>query len=239
MQEMFQLSTLVEAGKTQEMAVYTAIVGSYDYYDFPPVGHYDRILFTDDPGKLLYSPVELPESWRRLDNARRARFFKMSPHRVLGAYPITLWIDGSVRYSELTDAHRLAQESLQDADIALFRHPDCSCAYTMAAICQELKLDDSGVIQRQVDRYRAEGMPANGGLCMGGIVFRRNTPEVRQFNELWWSEVQSGSRRDQISLAYALWKTGIKHTVIRGHIADHGIFTFCHRNPVGRTVGGA
>ena len=39
-----------------------------------------------------------------------------------------------------------------------------------------------------------------------GILLRMNTNRVHYFNDIWWSEIQNGSLRDQLSIPYVVWK---------------------------------
>jgi len=41
-------------------------------------------------------------------------------------------------------------------------------------------------------------------------ILRRHTGKVEEFNRLWWEEICKGSRRDQLSFDYALWKMEMK-----------------------------
>ena len=45
-------------------------------------------------------------------------------------------------------------------------------------------------------------------MCrMSGIIARWHNRKVRALCELWWQEYVQGSRRDQLSLSYAIWKS--------------------------------
>jgi hypothetical protein len=88
-------------------------------------------------------------------------------------------------------------------------------AFREAWYCQSSGVGDAVAIEDQLKRYKAEGYPGGPFVC-GGIIARRDTPEVREFNELWWSEYRDGQKRDQFALSYALWKTGVKVNVARG-----------------------
>ena len=38
----------------------------------------------------------------------------------------------------------------------------------------------------------------------------KNNEKVNEFNDIWWSEVNNFSARDQLSQVYSSWKTDIK-----------------------------
>ena len=58
-----------------------------------------------------------------------------------------------------------------------------------------------------MSRYRDEGFPRQFGLYETNVVLRKhNEPLVGKVDVDWWREIDSGSRRDQLSLTYVLWK---------------------------------
>ena len=103
-----------------------------------------------------------------------------------------------------------------------FPHALRAVSYThLEAIhCIHQKNDTPAVIRAQIYRYTQEGYPANNGLMECSILLRRNTKKIRQFNELWWSEIQTGSIRDQISFPYVARKIGIKINYFPGAVGD-------------------
>jgi hypothetical protein len=61
-------------------------------------------------------------------------------------------------------------------------------------------------IQRQVEFYKAVGVPRNGSLISSGILMRQKHPDVIQFCKTWWHQVHNWSERDQIAYGYAQHK---------------------------------
>jgi hypothetical protein len=62
--------------------------------------------------------------------------------------------------------------------------------------------------------YYSRGFPKDWGLCECGFILRRHTPEVKRFNEIWWSEYCKHSSRDQLSMPVALNASGVDLNVI-------------------------
>lgn len=88
------------------------------------------------------------------------------------------------------------------------RHPERDCLYDEAAVCKAWALDDPARIDAQMQRYRAMGYPTHHGLYMTGIIARwHDRAHVRAMCECWWEEYRRGSRRDQLSLNYAIWQS--------------------------------
>lgn len=149
-----------------------------------------------------------------------AKFHKILSHVSFPESEITLWIDGAIEILPTTSLLNFIDSFLSDADIAVFHHRFRYCVYQEAIHCIHQKNDTPAVIRAQIYRYTQEGYPANNGLMECSILLRRNTKKIRQFNELWWSEIQTGSIRDQISFPYVARKIGIKINYFPGAVGD-------------------
>ncbi|MCC7422019.1 MAG: DUF616 domain-containing protein [Planctomycetaceae bacterium] len=204
------------------LTVYTAIFGRRDRLLAPTFRHPEvkHLCFTDDPANVAdgVETVHIP-SWEEWTPNRQAKWFKLHPPT-----DDTLWIDGSYR---LIGDPRPVFESV-DA-LGLGKHPWRDCTYTEARECRRHRLDDIATIEMQMDAYRSEGFPERWGLWEGGLIFRRMAElSVRQWQTLWWREICAGSRRDQLSLPYSLWRTGVKVTTLTPRMPslvefhDHG-----------------
>jgi hypothetical protein len=87
---------------------------------------------------------------------------------------------------------------------ASYRHPARSCVYDEARIVMEhCPLIPRDEVQRQIERYRAEGFPEKAGLWANGFLVRRHTPEVAALNEAWWNVFKDGCARDQLAFPVA------------------------------------
>ncbi|HWP58333.1 MAG TPA: glycosyltransferase domain-containing protein [Candidatus Acidoferrales bacterium] len=204
----------------QRLIVYTTIFGPYDHLKGHPFGAVKSLCFTDQPDETA-SGWEVIREERRFNSLdeqiREARRYKLLPHKVLPPHDVSIWIDASMRL--VADPATMVS-FLEDCGIATFQYPDTygrrECLYQEAAACIANKKDDARVIRRQMAKYRRIGYPDNNGLVETTILVRRNTPEVNAFNEEWWRELSSGSRRDQLSLNFVAWKLGIKYAHLPG-----------------------
>jgi glycosyltransferase involved in cell wall biosynthesis len=97
-----------------------------------------------------------------------------------------------------------------EADLYVYHHHERHCVYEEAKAVIEAGKDTTHRVTQQINRYRQEGVPEQGGLYLGGIHLRRNTPAIREFEKLWWNEVKNGSHRDQISLPVAIARSNIR-----------------------------
>ena len=206
--------------------IYTAIAQSYDTLQpHPPVKNCQFIAFVDDPRKYSTEGWEL----RKLiplhsDPVRNAKQYKVMAHEHFPSATCSLWIDGNISIKEKFDLNTLINRFLTKHDLALFKHPKRNCIYHESRTCLKCRLDDPSVIDKQVARYRSENFPENYGLTANRIILRRHTPLVAKLNTLWWKEICNGSRRDQLSLMYSMWKTGATFTFFPDNIEDNPFF---------------
>jgi hypothetical protein len=182
--------------------VYTAITGGRDRLRgiSPRAAGWHYVCFTAGSGHPDWDVR--PAVAESADPVRNARAHKLRPDLHLPDAEISLWLDGN--FEVACDLDELVDRYLADADIAFHRHPQRDCVYEEALACIERGKDDAEVVARQVLGYAAQGVPAHAGLPATGVVLRRHTRRIARFNERWEGEVQRGSRRDQLSVMYAL-----------------------------------
>jgi len=176
---------------------------------------------------------------RHFSSARRnARMHKILSHHYINS-EYSIWMDANVALR--VSSRQLIDSCLEHSDIAVFAHRSRSCTYEEAKRCIELGLDKRSVIDEQMARYRRSGLPEGGGLAETTVVIRRNTSQVKQFNECWWSEVCRYSVRDQLSFMYVAHLLGTKISFIRPTKYENPFFCITNR-PAGaelpqRTIG--
>jgi len=202
-----------------KIAVVTAIAGGYDnlhepeYYD----ENVDYIAFCDTVPKSHIWQVRYIDYTHFTQPRMAAKLYKILAHKFLPDYDWIIWIDGSVvitgSVSELTGT--------VDGDIGVFGHPLRDCVYeeyeASLKNIHHAKGEPASVRLRQKERYRAEGLPARGGLYACTVMVRKNTKKVSRFFEFWWSEISVASSSDQMPFVYSLWKNpDIKVTKLEG-----------------------
>lgn len=211
------------------VVVYTASIGGYDTLNEPRIENknVDLVCFTDRDIKS--------DAWKikkvlplYKDNTRTARKYKALPHRWFPEYDVSVWIDGN---KIITGDVLKYIEWLGDCDVATFDHTKCfdarNCIYDEALTIMEMGernykrtplrgiknwKDNPTTISKQIARYRNEQYPENNGLAFTCVVVRKhNNPDVIAVMEEWWKEMKYGSRRDQLSFNYVLWKNNFNN----------------------------
>lgn len=190
--------------------VLTCILSGYDNLRIPePESGVRYLCYTDEP-HYDARPWRIQPAHMNGDMARSSRLPKILSHLHTDA-EVSIWIDGCFCPKA---AGRFVADKLGDADVVAFEHPRQN-AFAEVEYCSREGVGDGTAIDAQLARYRAEGYTGEPFVC-GGIIGRRENAAVREFNELWWREYRAGQSRDQFSLSYALWRSGVKLNIIRG-----------------------
>lgn len=195
---------------------YTAILGGTDDLKDPVKAQYDwdYVCYTDDPN--LKSDVWNIEVVKGGDPKKLSRYIKIKNH--FPEYDLSLYLDATFEIKrQPLDKFALSKTE----GIWLNSHPQRQCTYEEAEIVKSKNLDKPEVIDKQIEKYRAEGLPEQWGLWRCGIMVRNPKDEkITEMCDLWWDEVERGSWRDQVSFPYACYKTGVTPNSIL-----HGITT--------------
>jgi hypothetical protein len=194
-------------------AVYTFIFGDYDDLKSPAIitPGWDYICFTDDP--TLRSDVwdvrlsTRTRADRQLEHKKYSIKHMILFHQYLRGYNLSLSVGAQLGLNcNLDDLMR--EHFRAGDDMMICQHAERECIYDEAELCKGWLLDDPARIDAQMQRYRAMGYPAHNGLYATGIIARwHDRANVRAMCEFWWEEYRRGSRRDQLSLNYAIWKS--------------------------------
>jgi hypothetical protein len=202
-----------------KIVVYTVNVGGYESVKEPLAVHpgVEYILFTDDSTLTSkHWKVVLLET--SLSNPRRvSRLPKILPHKFLPKHDISVYIDSTYELKAF-DIRQMVAECMEGEDIALYRHYKRDCVYDEIVFVMNSKdrmVLDKALCRRAIDRYKAINYPTKNGLFENSLILRRNTEDIRELNEIWWEEYQSGTERDQFVLMYALHKSNIHPNAIK------------------------
>lgn len=190
-----------------DLCVYTALFGRYEAPNPQPMARGSRhrwICFTDDP-ELRSDDWEIVvvEPAFPLDAHRSSREVKVLGHHLVHEFSTSLWIDNSVILE--ADPGRLVDEWLGDAAIAFAVHSYRDTVLDEFLVVLDDQLDDPSRILEQLDHYaRARPDVLDERPLWGGVIARRTTDSVAVPMRTWWNQLVRYSRRDQLSVNYAL-----------------------------------
>lgn len=188
------------------LAVYTAILDDYDTLKLPHpdwAASADFYCITDRnfPETGIWQIVR--PDYHNAEPTRIARFYKIHSHLYFSGYETSLWIDGNIVLS--ADPADLLGDMPPDRDMMVFHHPYRTKWQEEVMVCCDLLKDDAGILLTQAARYCEAGYRQNSPLIESNVILRRhNRPQVISLMNKWWTEIERGSRRDQISLNYCL-----------------------------------
>lgn len=194
-----------------KLVVYTALFGDYDDLIEPKEKYEgcDFVCFTDQ--KHLRSDiweVRLIEKCDLTPNMMN-RKYKILPHLFLSEYEWSLYVDSNIAI--IGNPLDLAIKYLSHYDMAVPKHFARNCVYEEAKECVILGKIKFEETKKQMDSYEKEGFPKNFGLGENNILIRKhNSKKVMILMNDWWNELNTQTKRDQLSLAYVLWKKGEK-----------------------------
>ena len=205
---------LSELKPEDKIVIYTVIMGDYDYLKDPEyiTENCDYICYTNNP-EIKSSVWQIRfDKCENLDNTRWQRKHKIMAHEYLPEYKASVYVDGNVRI--LGDFREYISKYGTDSTILCLKHPDRDCIYDEAEACINMKKDNAEVISSQMERYRNEGYPEHNGLIVSNVLVREHTnAEVIKLMNSGWNEIETGSRRDQLSFNYVCFKNNFTYDV--------------------------
>ncbi len=201
-----------ETGRAGEIVVATSITGNYSRL-LPPMAvnpGFRYVCFSDAPadGHGIWEVAPLP--FENPDLTRLSRFPKLNPHILFPKARWFIWVDANIIINaDLAKYIRIVQDS--GAPAGFIPHPDRSCLYLEAIVCDTTGKDSKESLGRQANHYLAAGHPQNAGLYENNFfVADLGHPESGKLFAAWWEEYMKFSRRDQLSLPFVLNSLGIK-----------------------------
>lgn len=211
-----------------KIVVYTCILDGFDnlHPPLPSAQGYSEaryICFTNVPHLPRVKPWEYRPAYLPLDNmGRNSRIPKILPHLFLDA-DYSIWHDGCFALRKRPEDIVLAMGA---SEIAAHKHPARKCLYEEAALCIAEKIGDAGEIARQIKLYELLGHPKNWGLWANGLIVRKHSAAINDFNEGWWTAYKDGCERDQISFPFVLQRSGIPIHTFDWNIWDSPLMSF-------------
>ena len=209
---------LIDDIEDSELVVYTAFTGDYD--SLKEVEFKDDntqyICFTQNPDLKsdTWEFIQMEDSI--LDDNRIAKQYKIFPHKYFPDYKYSFWIDASFKL--IGSIREYVSKYINSAMLTVV-HPERDCIFDEAASSIQFPRYSNYSIQKQVNKYRTDGMPLHYGLPSLGALFRKhNDPQIIDLMEKWWCEIINGTNQDQLSFTYMMWKNNFHPSVASEYI---------------------
>ena len=217
--------------KEIKKAIYLIIIGDYDELHEPLIitPGWDYICFSDQNIKSKTWQIRKIEGDSFLSNAMLSRKINILIHWFLPDYDITIGVPGysviKVNLDKYIDEY-FSEDRQKTCDMAVLTHPRRRRIYEEANFWKIYGKDPFGIIEKQMESYKDQGIPnIRIGAC-GVLVRKSNNRRLEKFCELWWEEVLKHSHQDQISFPFVLWK----YNLINVHWIKFSSLELCFRN---------
>lgn len=207
-----------EHGLGGRACVYTALLGGYERLTEQPAAlesSLDFVCLTDDPTLVSETwTVRLVEPLITRDPVRSQRALKIRAHASVPDYDVSLYIDNSILLKAPPEV-TLTELLPSDTALALMAHGFRDTVADEFRAVVESGLDAAHRCEEQRAHYLETDpecltlRPLKGGL----LLRRHHDARVVAAMDLWLSHVLRYSRRDQLSLRYALRATGLEALV--------------------------
>ena len=142
--------------------------------------------------------------------------YKMYSHRLLPEYDYTIWVDGNTRLKvDPLELVRLLKASGKNVLFGV--HPWRTCSYEEGKVCAGFASQDNEAIEKQLAKYKQQGLPENFGLAASTFFVRDNKEEfTNNFFDMWYKETMllGNSPRNQISFGYAAFKANLNYLAL-------------------------
>lgn len=174
----------------------------------------EYVLFSDRRPRFVagWDWRPLPPEIAALGPARANRYCKFFPERLFPEAGLSLYLDANLLITGDLSPF-FAEFRASGAAIGLFPHTERSDIATEFAFCRQVgKIGpaDQALGEAQLAAYAAEGLPPDHGLTENAIILRRHgAPGLAAAMDLWWRQLAAYTGRDQLSLPYVLWRTGL------------------------------
>jgi len=204
-----------DAARADAVVVYSCVAKSYDkaLMDVRSNDQLRFVVFTDD-AKGLHAPgweVRSIVSPSRLTSGHDVnRFHKFFPHRIFPDTRWSIYIDGNVTYKGDFLALVAGMEG-SAAAVGGFWHPKGNTLREEVEANRAWRFDqrDFDRIGAQLEAYERAGIQLERKIPTNQMLVRdHHAHGLENAMSIWWSQLFEFTRRDQISLLYALQQAG-------------------------------
>lgn len=208
------------------MLVYTAIVGSEceDPLQEPAPEaidpRVDYVCFTDQPFTSdVWDIRPIPPKYKSRNHRLTSRKVKILGGELWNHYECSLWLDAD--YQLRMNPVAIAAHWLYRFDLMALKHPAHNTIEDEADSIVRYQMVGEELVQNQIKQYR-EHWKTQSRITTTGLMLRRHSERVWTWSKLWWRELEScGHERDQMSVDYTIWRSGIDAGYLEGHYRNN------------------
>ena len=186
---------------------YTILVGDYDRLNEIPrrLGNWDYVCYTDNPELRSGSwEIRFLDNAQGLDPVRLSRYYKINNHLIDTGYDVSVYTDANIRIRGDLDVF-LAHAFPPGSIFSILLHPFLFSLDEEVQQCVEQQKDSPALVQDQYDHYLKSGYRDQYPHINARMMIRRTgDPAVRSLMETWFRQLQTWSKRDQLSFNYSL-----------------------------------
>ena len=185
--------------------IFSAVAAGYDSLKIPYKldARFSYVVFTDQslPDTGVWEVRLSP--YFNCEPTRITRFCKLHPHILFPDAEAAIWVDQNVQICAELSAEL---EVFLQANVPLgtFFHPIRQSITEEGLVCLELNKDSATLVKAQLARYAAQSVDQEVPTNTNVVFFNLRHPKLPELLTAWWNELESFSRRDQLSLNYAL-----------------------------------
>ncbi len=193
--------------------VFTAVFNDFDRV-FPPVKVEDGIsyyLLTDDAAVRVDGWHTMYVDISNFRDAKSANhYYRSMIHEEVPGYDASIYVDGNIRI--LGNLRQLFEAFLAtNAGLGVYRHPLRSTVADEAHACLVSgKISAIDMLQQELQSQKDDGFKDDIGLIEATIMMKNHHDQrMRLAMQLWQDRFESFGTRNQLSLPYVIWKTGV------------------------------
>ena len=192
--------------KKAKVAFVTAIIGDFDALFLPKYleGDVDYYCFSDtlSDGYGVFQIYKPP--YIDADPRRTARYIKTNLLKYIKGYDYVVWVDANIEVNVMV-TELVQRVSNSSHTLGAIQHPVRNNLFEEAAEIISWKLDDVDVVKEQIARYEyIHNLRFEPLIESNVLVMDARDEKIHNFMRIWWNEINNFSRRDQLSIGYAL-----------------------------------
>lgn len=196
--------------------VYKCVFSDYDVILRPSVvtKGCDYVVVTDNPDLFASGWQKHVVSAKKFSSAKEANlFYRSTFHEHLDCYEASLYLDGNIQIC--SDISGLFEKFVNSgAALGLQKHPErVSVAAEIEACIEFKKLKSVSDAWDELNYYRSLGFCDDMGLFETGLIFKNHSVDgLNEAMNAWYDAFRKFGQRDQLSLPFVLWKTGVSYS---------------------------